>query len=419
MKVNLISAITLFVIIMSFPSCNQEPEIYEWRGLDRAGIYFEEGLMKEWPEDGLQVVWEYEGVGNGFGSPVFTDDRMYITGELDDLDSMAFLFCFEIDGELLWKADFGKEWVKNWNGSRSAPTIVDDLIYVISGMGNLYCFDNTGEKIWSISMVDDFGGVYPLFGYSEAVVVEGDKVFCTPGGPEHNVIALDRFTGELIWSCKGAGERPGYNQPKLIKLEERSVLVTFTAYEMLGIDTETGELLWKHDQDNTPLEEREPGKGDTHANTILYENGYIYYAEGDGNAGVKLKLSEEGSAIEEVWRNPEFDSYMGGIIKLGNYIYGCGSVKPGLLNINAETGEIGSRVKAASGAVIASEGLLYYYDWRGDLMLVDPEPLNMQVISKFKIDWGTAQHFSHPVINDGKLYLRHGNVIKAFDISIQ
>jgi len=409
-----------FVALVVMQACNNEPRIYEWRGENRSGIYNEEGLMESWPEDGPELVWEYEGIGNGYGSPVFTEDRMYIMGEIDELDSMAYLFAFEIDGELLWKSEFGKEWVKNWKGSRCAPTIVDDLVYVMSGIGNLYCFDaGTGEKQWSVDMVNDLGGVYPLFGFTEAPVVDGNKVFCTPGGKENNVAALDRFTGEIIWTNTGKGERSGYNQGQIIRLEDRNIFVTFTAYEMLGLDTETGELLWVNEQDNTPVEEREPGKGDTHANSVIYENGFIYYAAGDGNGGVKLELSADGSSIREVWRNPEFDSYMGGIVKIGNYLYGCGSAKPGFKSINAETGEIGKELKIGSGAVIAGGNMLYYYNFKGEVMLIPQDPLEMEVISKFRITRGTGEHFSHPVINNGRLYVRHGNVIQAFDVSLQ
>lgn len=376
--------------------------------------------MESWPEDGPELVWEYEGIGNGYGSPVFTGDRMYIMGELDDLDSLAFLFAFAIDGELLWKSDFGPEWVKNWNGSRCAPTIVDELIYVTSGMGNIYCFDSeNGEKQWSVDMVNDLGGVFPLFGFSEALVVDGDKVFCTPGGKENNVVALDRFTGEIIWTNTGKGERSGYNQGQIIRLEDRNIFVTFTAYEMMGFDTQTGELLWIHEQDNTPLEDRAPGKGDTHANSVIYENGFIYYAAGDGNGGVKLELSPDGISIKEIWRNPQFDSYMGGIVKIGNYLYGCGSAKPGLKSINAETGEIGKELKIGSGAIIAGGNMLYYYNFKGEVMLIPQDPLEMEVVSKFRITRGSGEHFSHPVINNGRLYVRHGNVIQAFDVRRQ
>ncbi|HBB91953.1 MAG: hypothetical protein A2X22_07390 [Bacteroidetes bacterium GWF2_49_14] len=408
---------TLFVaamLLFTVQAFTQNPKIFEWRGVNREGIYPDKGLLKQWPAEGPEMVWEFEGVGNGYGSPVFTDDKMYIMGEAD---SLAWLFAFDLDGKLLWKKDYGKEWVKNYNGSRCAPTIAGDLVYVTSGMGNIYCFNkNTGEKKWSKSMIDDLHGEYPLFGFSEALSVDGDRVFCTPGGKENNVVALNRFTGDLIWTNKGHGERPGYNQTKIIKLKKRKVLVTFTAYEMLGLDTKTGQLLWAHEQDNTPVADRKPGTGDTHANAVLFEKGFIYYVAGDGNCAVKLELSPDGSTIKEIWRNKEFDSYMNGFVKLGDYLYGCGSAKPGFMSLNATTGTLVKELKTASGCVIAADGMLYYYNFRGEVMLINADPLNMDIISKFRITKGAKEHFAHPVIHDGKLYVRHGNFLQAYKI---
>ncbi|MFO7617283.1 MAG: PQQ-binding-like beta-propeller repeat protein [Bacteroidales bacterium] len=406
----------LTLLIATLPLHGQDAPIHEWRGTDRLGIYHDSNLLTEWPEAGPDLVWEYEGVGNGYGSPVFTpDNKMYIMGETD---SLAWLMVFDHDGNFLWKKDFGHEWVKNYNGSRCAPTIAGDEVYVTSGMGTIHCFNrHTGEKIWSIDMVNDLGGEFPLFGYSEAVAIEGNRMFCTPGGPVHNVVALNRFTGEPIWSNPGKGERSAYNQPKIITLPERSILVTFSAYAMLGLDTQSGEMLWSHEQDNIPVAERKPGNGDTHSNTVLYEDGFIYYVEGDGNCAVKLALSPDGREIREVWRNRDFDSYMGGFIKLGDWMYGCGVIKPAFRSLNAQTGESGTEIKTATGAVISAGGMLYYYNFRGEVMLIKPDGPNMEVVSKFRITKGQKEHFAHPVIHKGLLYVRHGNVLQAFQIT--
>ncbi len=388
--------------------------VYEWRGENRQGIYNETHLLKEWPENGPNLIWEFDGIGNGYGSPVFTEDRMYLVGEID---SIEYLFSFDNFNNLLWKKETGKAWMKNYTGSRSAPTIIGDKIYLVSGLGEVFCFNSTnGEKIWSVDMMNDLGGEFPLFGYSESVIVEDNKLFCTPGGKDTNVVALNRNTGEVIWTSKGNSNRPGYNSAQIIELEDRNVLVNFTAYELLGHDTKTGELLWVQNQDNTTPEERKPGLGDTHSNTIIFDDGYIYYAAGDGNGGVKLKLSDDGKNIEEVWRNPEFDSYMGGIVKIGDYLYGCGTAKRDFNSINAITGKIESKLKIGSGAVIAADSMLYYYNFGGNVMLINLDPVNMEVAGKFKITKGSREHFAHPVINKGKLYIRHGNVIQAYNI---
>ena len=258
--------------------------------------------------------------------------------------------------------------------------------------------------------------MYPRFGHSEAALVDGDKVFWTPGGKEHNVVALNRFSGELIWTNKGHSERSGYNPGYLIKLSTRKIFVTFSAYKLMGFDTETGELLWTHKQDNYPPEERKMGIGDTHSNCVLFENGAIYYAAGDGLGGVKLQLSEDGSEIKQVWRNKGFDSYMGAIVKIDNYVYGSGTGKKELRSIDTNSGLLSDSLKLGWGAIIAADDMLYYYSQTGRLSLLSFENGKMNQVSEFKITRGKKEHFSHPVINNRVLYQRHGNVLMAFAI---
>ncbi len=316
-----------------------------------------------------------------------------------------------------WKTGLGGAWNSHYPGSRSAPTVVDDHVFVITGMGNLFCLNRKNEAVvWSKDFSGEFGGVLPRFGVAEAAVVDGTKVYWMPGGKDHNVVALNRFTGELIWSCRAMGERPGYNPGNLIELPGRKLFVTFSAYHLLGIDAETGKLLWTHLQENTPVEKREPGIGDTHSNNVIFEDGFIYYAAGDGNGGVKLQLSADGSEITEIWRNPDFDSYMGGFVKIGNYLYGCGTRKKELKSLAVSDGTLTDSLKIGSGAVIAADNRLYYYNFRGELSLVSYSGGHMKRESFFKITNGTGQHFSHPVINNGMLYQRRGDALIAFEI---
>lgn len=410
MKVLIIAA----VLFSFFAEVTAQSEIAEWRGPNRSGIYDGTNLLTSWPEGGPAEMWAAEGIGNGYGSPTVTERGIFITGETD---SVAYLYQLNFDGKIANKIKLGEEWVKSFPGSRSAPTVVGDLLYAGTGTGNLYCVNLKDGKIaWTKKFTDDFQGQIPYHGHTDAPVVSGDKLFWVPGGAVHNVVALNRFTGQPIWSSKGLGERSAYNQSKLIKLPARELFVTFTAYNLLAFETSTGQLLWNHAQDNTPLEQRAPGSGDTHCNTPLFYDGALYYCAGDGNCGVKLDLSNDGLQITEAWRNKGFDGYMGGIVKIGDYIYGTGSEKKELLSINAVTGALKSSLNIGTGNVISADGKLYYYNQRGELFLVSVEDGLMNQISTFKIRKGTKEHFSHPVIANGVLYQRHGNVLMAFDI---
>jgi outer membrane protein assembly factor BamB len=386
----------------------------QWRGTDRNGIYNETNLLKSWPAEGPKLLWANEEVGNGFGSEAITADRIYITGEKD---STGYLSALDLNGKLQWKSDYGKEWVKTFPGSRSTPTVVGDLIYVCSGIGNISCFDTkTGAKKWMVERQKDLHGKTTLHGHSESPLVDGDKVFVTPGGRDTNVVALNRFTGKIIWVSKGAGERPGYNAPMLIKLPQRNIVVTLTAYHLLGLDEKTGEVLWSHEQVNTPLAKRGPGEGDTHGNSIWYENGFIYYIAGDGNGAVKLSLSADGKLIKQIWRNPTIDNFMGGFIKLGDKIYTCTSGRKDLKCVDANTGKVLDSLKVGVGTLICADKMLYYYNQKGEVNLINPNAAKMQLVSTFKITKGALEYFSHPAISKGVFYIRHGKALMAYNI---
>ena len=401
-------------IIISLVFLAGKPDVHEWRGAGRTGAYPDKNLLKKWPVTGPSEVIKIGNIGNGYVSPVFTKDRFYISGEID---SMTVLFCFDLRGQKQWQTVLGREWTKTNRGSRSAPTVYGDLLYIGNGNGNLYCIKcSDGKVVWSKDFIMDFGARLPLHGHSAAPLVDENKVFWMPGGKEFNMVALDRFNGKLIWSNKGFGEVEAYNSPKLIELPSRKIVVTFSAYHMMGFDSSNGELLWSQEQDNYPPDQRTPGNGDTHSNTVLFEDGAIYYAEGDGNCGVKLKLSANGDSITQEWRNKRFDSYMGGIVKVGNYLYGCGTAKPQLLSVNASTGFIADSLPLGTGSVIAADNMLYYYNQKGDMNLVGINDGKMTRMSSFRITEGTMQHFAHTVIDKGLLWQRHGNVLMAFDL---
>ena len=405
---------TLVCLIVFISAGIMAQTIAQFRGLNRDGVFPGKNLLTSWPADGPALLWSNNEVGNGYGPPSITSDRVYITGETD---STAWLFAFDHKGRLIWKSDFGKEWVASYQGSRSTPTVAGNLIYVCSGLGNLVCINaSDGSRKWAVDMIKELGGRFTLYGQAESPLVDGDQVFLTPGGLVNNVVAFNRFTGKINWTCKGRGDVPGYNSPILIKLPAVSILVTFSAYHMLGIDAKTGKLLWFHEQVNTPLAERKPGMGDTHSNSALYENGFIYYIAGDGNCGVKMKLSADGKQITPVWRNTALDNFMGGFIKIDNRLYTGSDSKRSLLCADANTGKISDSLKIGTGSIAFADNMLYYYNQRGEMNLVKPSPAKLELISKFKITAGTKEHFSHPVIKDGVLYIRHGKSLMAYDI---
>ena len=176
---------------------------------------------------------------------------------------------------------------------------------------------------------------------------------------------------------------------------------------MLGIDADNGKLLFSHKQDTM---------GNVHSNAPIYDNGYLYYVAGDGNRAVKLKLSEDGESITEVWRCKSFDNIMGGVVQVDNRLIATGHRKQELMSLNMESGLVTQQLKIGRGATIFADGMIYLYDERGIVHLVDPNGTELKEVSNFKISKGTKEYFSHPVIANSTLYIRHGKSLLAYDI---
>lgn len=391
----------------------QSNSIYQWHGPDRNGIYPEHNLLKEWPEQGIPLLWSVEGLGHGYSAPVVTADKLIITGEID---SLSYVFAFGLDGKLIWKSAnglefFGKEYSATYPGSRSTPTVFNGLVYVCSGLGRLTCLDTeTGAERWFVDLIHDLKGRHNVFGFSESLMVDEKSVYCSPGGEEKNIVALDRFTGKLLWSSKGMGDLAAHASPIIVKLPERNVLVTFSHKYMVGTDSGNGELLWSHIIDSVKWE------GD-HCNSPLYSDGYIYNIAGEknGNGAYKLQLSADGKQVDEVWRNNKVLNVFNGFVKVSDRIYTC-SQKKKLYCIDSNTGMVTDSVSNLRGSVIFADNRLYCYADNGTINLVNTDGEKMKVSGSFKIEKGTQQHFAHPVVDKGVLYIRHGDALMAYDV---
>ena len=256
----------------------------------------------------------------------------------------------------------------------------------------------------------DYDGKNIVWGVTEILLVDGNKLFCTPGGTEANVIALDKNTGKLIWKSKGKGELSAYCSPMLIKLSNKKIVVTMTASSIIGIDASNGNLLWSHEQTN---------QYSVHANTPLYSNGFLYCVSGYGKGGVMLKLSADGLSVTEIWRNTSLDNRMGGVVLLNGKLYGGGDKSRKWIVLDWKTGNevCATELFSKTGNTISADGMLYCYSENGEVGLVEPKADGFNLISKFKVPFGANQHWAHLVIKDKKLYMRHGTSLMVYSIA--
>ncbi|MDH6358472.1 PQQ-binding-like beta-propeller repeat protein [Parabacteroides sp. PF5-9] len=377
----------------------------QWRN-DRTGIYNETGLMQSWPEKGPEMLWSYEGLGEGHSSVAITAGRLYLTGLKN---GKGLIYVFDLNGALLNKKEYGPEWDKNYVGPRGTVTVNEGKVYLVSGMGSLYCFEaNNLDLLWQKDLLKEFNASNIEWGLNEAPLIIGEKLIVTPGGKQHNVVALNKDNGELIWSSPGEGDLSAYCSPLYISDQEVPQIVTMTANHIIGIEAATGKKLWSHKNTN---------RWSVHANTPVYGDNMILCTSGYGRGSTMLRLTNGGRSVEQVWFSEELDNRIGAMVKVGDYVYGSGDSNRYWFCVDWKTGEVKYKERGlAMGTIIANNNMLYCYTDKGDMILAKATPAKLDIVSRFKITMGTEQHWAHPVIYKDVMYVRHGDALMAYKI---
>ena len=282
----------------------------------------------------------------------------------------------------------------------------------MSSYGKLYCMNaDDGNVIWNVDLFTDYDGRNIKWGVTENLLIDGNTLFVTPGGIKANILALNKDTGKLIWESAGKEELSAYCSPDIIEFNDLKIYVTQTASSILGLNASTGELLWTYPH---------PNKWSVQANTPIYKDGKLYYFSGYGKGGVMLQLSDNGNAVTKIWENTSLDSKMGGAVLLDGSIYGSGDANKKWFCVDWETGEdLYSSTMLKVGNIIYADGLLYCYGDGGNIGIVDPLTNDFNLISSFEVPYGEKYHWAHLVINDKKLYVRHGTSLMVYDIAAE
>jgi outer membrane protein assembly factor BamB len=401
-----ISLFIVVVILLLDSTVFIAQNLVQWRGANRSGIYNETGLLKEWPSEGPKLNWSIDGLGQGFSSVTAVEKNIFTTGIAE---GKGYVFCISNDGKLLWKKEYGKDWTESFPGTRTTLVYNSNKLYLATAYGEALCLDAaTGNKVWSVDMATKYGSRTPKWGIVEAPVILDNKVFFTPGGTEVSIVALDLNSGNELWKSKATGEGSAYCSPLLINHNGKKILVTSLTGNIVGLDVNDGTMLWSVPQTNVYS---------IHPNTPLYKDGYVYSLTGYKTGGVMFKIAEDGKSVTELWRNKTLDSQMGGAVWINDLIIGSGQTDRSWQALDAKTGNVLFKTtEIGKGVVIYADGLLYCYADNGEMGILEIADAGFILKSKFRITLGTEQHWAHPVIDKGVLYIRHGNTLMAYNV---
>lgn len=407
-------ASTIAVLLLTSTCLAKDYEWPQWRGPQRDNLSDETDLLKQWPTKGPPLKWLNREMGLGYAGPAIADGKLLILGAREEV---TYLFALDPDsGEEIWQARLCDEYKNGWgDGPRSTPTVDGDRVYVLTGIGTLACLNLAdGEELWRISLVDDLGGKVPVWGYSESVLIDGGKLICTPGKDQGAIAAIDKETGELLWQTEELTDEAHYSSVIKAAPAGREQYVQLLQRQVVGIDPESGDVLWQQDW---------PGRVAV-IPTPIYRDGHVYISTGYGVGCRLIDLGDSGVDPTTVYNNKTMKNKHDGLVLLGDYVYGY-SDGGGWTCQNFMTGrrQWSEKKKLGKGSIAYADGMLYCISEKeGEVVLIEANPEEWKEHGRFTLDPQSEQRspkgaiWMHPVIVDGKLYLRDQELLFCFDV---
>jgi len=384
----------------------------QWQGPTRDCMNRESGLLKKWPEGGPPRKWLYSDCGAGYSGPAVVDGRLYIMGTRDGANQL-----FALDAETgteLWKAEVGPDYNNDWGGGpRGTPAVDGDRIYALGPSGTLICAQVAGGKeLWRVTM-ESLGGKVPTWGFAESVLVDGNLVLCTPGGPQGAITAFDKMTGKIVWRATDLTEFAHYSSIVRGEINGKPQYVQLLEKRLVGVAPDSGKLLWQVDWGGsvavipTPI---------VRGNRIFVTSGY--------GAGCMLVEVNSNNQASKVYENKRMKSQHGGVIELNKFVYGF-SDDVGWVCLDARTGDMEWREREAlgKGAIGYADGRFYCVDQtEGDVVLIDASPKAWTERGRFRLEPQAKDRsprggiWVHPVVVNGLLYLRDQEHVYCYDV---
>jgi outer membrane protein assembly factor BamB len=404
--------ITLAVTVL-LPAAVVADDWPQWRGPDRTGISKEKGLLRDWPEGGPKLAWKAEKFGTGYSSPVVVKGVVYTQTTRDGAEYVVALD--EKTGKEKWATEIGKVGPNKgpqYPGTRATPTVDGERLYCLASDGELNCVGTDGKVAWHKNLAKDLAGEVGSWAYTESVLVDGDAVVCTPGGKTATLAKLRKDTGEVIWKAAvPGGDIADYASVMPVTVGGKKQYVQYMRKAVVGVDAETGKFLWKNS--------RTQDAGASILTPVVDQN--VVFVAGSRTGGAAIKLTSEGEGVkaDELYFDKAFGPSSGGAVLLDGHLYFTAGQAGKLYCVEFATGKVKwSEQGVGNASLCYADGRLYLRGWQGEIALVEPNPERYVEKGRFKQpDKSKITGWPHPVVANGKLYVRDMDVLLCFDVS--
>ncbi len=382
----------------------------QFRGPNRDNISQESGLLASWPADGPPLAWKQSNLGLGYSSVSVAQGKLYTMGNRGEDE---FLLALDAaTGDHLWAQCTGSAYHDGMgDGPRGTPTVDGNHVYALGGNGDLLCAKtDSGDVVWRMNILQEFGGSNIQWGISESVLIDGDLLVCSPGGKEATMVGLNKHTGKTKWRSKISGSPPAaYSSAISVNVGNVHQYVNFVHTAVVGVNASDGRPLWSN---------KKSANGTANCSSPLFANSAVFSASGYGTGGalVKLESSKDNIKPTFVYHTNKMKNHHGGMVVLGGYIYGFD--EDVLTCLDWEQGKVQWQDRSVGkGALTVADGHLYLRSENGPLALAKVFPGKYQEAGRFnQPDRSNKPSWAHPVVANGKLFLRDMDTLLVYNV---
>ncbi|CAN5744787.1 PQQ-like beta-propeller repeat protein [soil metagenome] len=378
----------------------------QWRGKNRDGISTEKGLLQSWPAAGPPLAWQSAGAGEGYSSFSAAHGRLYTMGAREGTE---YVMAFDAaTGKKVWERASGRRFSNDQgDGPRGTPVVDGTQLYALGASGDLISLDaTTGKVAWTVNVLQKFGGSNIRWGLSESPLVLSDRILLNAGGSNASIVALKKSDGSELW--KSGNDEPGYSSAVVHTVGGVPQAIFFTAQNAVGVDTRDGRQLWRYSRVSNRT---------ANIATPIVRGNRVFLSSDYGTGAALLELTASGNAVSarEVYFTNEMRNHHASSILVGEHLYGFSSAI--LTAMKFDTGEVAWKDRSVGkGSMVFADERLYLFSERGVVGLAEANPAGYREHGRFQIRTGSSPTWSHPVISNGKLFLRDQDTIYAYDI---
>lgn len=402
-----------FLSLSTVTSAAMAEDWSQWRGSQRDGKSAEKGLLAKWPDAGPKLLWQAKNIGSGYSTPSIVGGQLFVISNQGN-EKEEVLAISTSNGNKLWSTPIGKVGTNQgpqYPGTRATPTVSGGFVFALGSDGDLVCLDiKSGQKSWGKNLKSDFGGVPGMWAYTESPLIDGDVLICSPGGASATVVALQKSTGALVWkSPLSEADAASYASPVIANVDGVKQYILYLGKGIVGLKADTGELLWRYTKTS-----------DAQANiaTPIVNGNYVYSAASRVGGGL-VKVTGTKSEPKELYFAKSLPAGMGGSVLIEGNLFG--SIGDTMACVDYLTGSIKWQDRGiGSSAICFADGRLYLHSIKNELAMIEASPDGYKLLGKCTppgtTDHGTAKAWTHPVISNGRIYIRDQGDIWCYDI---